>query len=262
TPAVTGCTITSGTELSCNFGKIGGGSWREGVVMRKEAADITACGHLVNRGTATATGLQPVSEQGDQTCQPPHVTIIKTPDGGTFKIGDKPSFTIVVKSDGTGAADNVTLTDSLPTFGSLQTWALTPAVTGCAITSGTQLKCNFGTLQVGDMRTVVVTSNEAADIPACGHLVNTGTATATGLQPVSDQGDQTCQPPHVTIIKTPDGGTFKIGDKPSFTIVVKSDGTGAADNVTLTDSLPTFGSLQTWALTPAVTGCAITSGTQ
>src|SRR5262249_60092187 len=124
-------------------------------------ADLVACTHLINTGTATATGLQAVSDPGDQTGLRAHLMISKTPDGGTFKIGDKPSFTIVVKSDGAGAAENVTLTDLLPTFGSLKIGRASCRETGWSIAAnGTDLKSNLGTLQSGDLRSVVVASSE------------------------------------------------------------------------------------------------------
>src|SRR5207302_8382497 len=148
---------------------------------------------------------------------------------------------------------DVNLTDHLPTTGGL-TWAVTSVTPGpgtdCSIDGTQTLSCSFGTLAAGASQTVVVTITNAGGAPpaACTHLVNTATATSTSANPssVSDDGDTTCTaPPHLKVVKTPDGGTFTEGGAVSFTIVVSNDGAAgsSATHVQLSDQLPTAGGL-------------------
>src|SRR5207249_2685651 len=122
---------------------------------------------------ATATGGMKVNDPGDQVCNPPHLTVTKTPDGGTYRLGEKASFTIVVASDGQATAQNVVLTDTLPTLGNLTSWAITtpPALGTCTLTAPVSLSCTFGDLAPGQTRTVVVSTTVVADTTACQGVV-------------------------------------------------------------------------------------------
>ena len=191
-----------------------------------------------------------------------HIEIVKTPDNATFTIGQQLSFTIKVTNTGNFDATSVTLSDPLPTTGGL-TWGLTSVTPGpgsdCSITTQT-LNCNFGTLAPGASQTVVVTTTNAGGAPAASctgqRIVNLATATSTSANPssVQDTGDYTCTPPpHLKVVKTPDGGTFTQGGAVSFSIVVTNDGLGTATGVKLSDQLPTAGGLN-WS------GASITTG--
>src|SRR5262249_6673406 len=138
---------------------------------------------LNNTATATADTLSPVQDTGDYTCQPPRISITKSPKNGTFNIGDQLNFSIVVTSNGPGTAHGVTLNDPLPTTGGL-TWAVTSVSAGsCSINAGQVLSCTFGDLPAGQTRTVVVTTNNAGGAPAASctgsKIPNLATATAS-----------------------------------------------------------------------------------
>src|SRR3989442_1620199 len=80
---------------------------------------------------------------------------------------------------------NVMLTDTLPTVGNLTAWTIppdgVPSAGTCAITGSTALKCSFGDLATGDMRTVIVETTTAVDGTACVRIQNTVTATGDNL---------------------------------------------------------------------------------
>src|SRR5436309_2112653 len=88
----------------------------------------------------------------------------------------------------------------------------------CAITGGTGLKCSFGDLPTPSTRTVIVETAAAADLSACSQLMNTATVTGDNVLTKAETGDTACA--DFTIVKTPDGGTYKVGDKVRFTMVV------------------------------------------
>ena len=151
------------------------------------------------------------------------VSIVKTPDGNSFNIGDNINFTMVVTSTGPGTATNVKLTDPLPTPGNLTSWQvdsvtptglITPAPTNasCTITSGNQLSCNFGSMAAGATVTVKVSTNTAggANSAACtannGRVDNTATVTAAPTISKSDTGFWTCKPPPTNLQTVTQGG--------------------------------------------------------
>src|SRR5438128_2583881 len=100
---------------------------------------------------ATATGGIRVTDPGDQTCTPPQLTVTKTPDGGTYRLGEKASFTIVVASTGQTTAHNVMLPHTLCSRDkSSGVYTSAPPTAGtCAITGNVNLSCTFGDLAPG-----------------------------------------------------------------------------------------------------------------
>src|SRR5262249_36140864 len=140
--------------------------------------------------------------------------------------------------------------DTLPTLGNLTTWVIPSGgdpSASCTIMNGTALHCPFGDMANNSSRTVIVQTAAAADVTGCGLLKNTATITGTGLPTKSDMGDQSCS--DYSIVKTPDAGTYKIGDTPSFTMLVTATA-GTPKNVMLTDTLPTLGTLTAWVIAP------------
>ncbi len=107
----------------------------------------------------------------------PALTIVKTADAASVTAGNPIGFSITVTSTGNAVAHNVVLNDVLPT-GTGISWSVSPAVTGCTITSNT-LVCNFGDLAPGASATVHVLSPTING--SCGTYANTATASATGV---------------------------------------------------------------------------------
>jgi uncharacterized repeat protein (TIGR01451 family) len=108
------------------------------------------------------------------------VGVEKTPDDGSANAGDDITFTITVTNLGDTAADNVLLEDLLPNDG--LNWSITsdPA-SACEITGAVgsqQLNCDFGTVPVGETRTVEISS--PTDAEDCGLVENTVTVSADG----------------------------------------------------------------------------------
>jgi uncharacterized repeat protein (TIGR01451 family) len=109
------------------------------------------------------------------------VGVVKTPDGGSANAGSNISFSMTVSNLGDTAAENVTLSDTLPDSG--LSWSITSQPSGtpapCSIAGTPQvLSCNFGTIPVGETRTVTISS--ATDVADCGTKNNTVTVSATG----------------------------------------------------------------------------------
>ncbi|PWU23543.1 MAG: hypothetical protein C5B48_08445 [Candidatus Rokuibacteriota bacterium] len=266
------CTVGAGQVLSCNFGNLAANASATVVVQTTNAGGAPAASctgqKLINVATASATGAASVQDTGDYTCTstPPALTISKSPKNGTFNIGNQLSFSIVVTSTGATTAQNVTLSDPLPTTGGLTWGVLSTTVGTCSVSAGQVLSCSFGNLAQNASAAVVVQTTNAGGAPAGSctgqKLVNVATASATGVASVQDTGDYTCTPPPppgISIAKSPKNATFNAGNQLTFTMVVTSTGPGVAQNVTLSDPLPTTGGLTWGVLSTSVGTCSVTN---
>ena len=207
----------------------------------------------------TGVGHQPKDKNGDVvgcydagalriTAHPPHLTVVKTPDHGTFTSGSQLTYTVVVSNDGAAGsvAHNVKLNDALPGNGGLswQTATTTQGTCTNPIVSN-NLHCDLGDIAQGSSVTVTITSTATTPAAACQDQPNPAAiATDNEGDRAQDSGDQTCiPPPHLTISKSPTNGTFTQGSQLTYTIVVGNNGTGVAHSVMLTDALPGNGGL-------------------
>jgi uncharacterized repeat protein (TIGR01451 family) len=236
-PAVTGCSITSGT-LSCTFATLDEGASK--TIHISGVTDAQDCGTLSN--TATVAADNEGSDQTDNsdtatiTVKCATIQVTKTPDQGTVSAGDQIGFTITASNSGAGSASGVTVTDTLPTDAGLS-WTIDAAGSdsGCSITAGV-LTCNFGTIAAGGSKHVHITSPTTA--ATCGSVDNTANVTTSNDGSDSDNASVTVNCPNVTVLKTADKGTIDAGDTAAFTIVVTNEGPGTAKGVTLSDTLP------------------------
>ena len=227
------CSITNGV-LTCTFPSIAAGA---SVTVHLSSPTTTAtCGTVVNTASATSSNDgSPSTGPVSITVDCPDVQVVKTADNGTINAGDTAAFTIVVTNNGPGVAKGVTLADTLPAG---VTWHEDSP--DCSIVNGV-LSCQFGNLASGASRTIHVTgTTDAAD---CGTLENTATVSATNesqdaLANNTSTATITVNCPDVQVTKTADNGTISAGDTAAFTIVVKNNGPGVANDVTLADTLP------------------------
>ena len=114
------------------------------------------------------------------TCGTPDVKVEKTAAKSSISAGETIAFSIKVSSIGSATANNVVLTDTLP---SGLTWTVSGAdavAAGCAgtLAGGSTLTCNFGSLASGATRTVNLSATTTAS--NCGTINNTATVSATG----------------------------------------------------------------------------------
>ena len=243
------CSITANV-LSCSLGTLAPQASVTINLTSQTPTPLAACQLQNNTATVSATGIQPVSDTGSQTCTPPAgLQLVKS--SGTFLPGGQPAFTITVScSAGGSACTNVTIADPLPTNGGLTWTSYTTAQGTCTLVSNV-LHCALGTLAPGGSTQVTVSSPASTPLSACQSQPNpAAVASGDNLIPVTASGLQSCIcPPHLNVQKTPKGSTFLLGGQATFTILVGNSGcpndNGAATNVVLTDSLPTNGGL-TW----------------
>jgi uncharacterized repeat protein (TIGR01451 family)/fimbrial isopeptide formation D2 family protein len=235
----------------------------------------TACGTYNNTAHFSATNDGTGQASATEACNPPNLTITKTPDHqAPVNAGQSVGFTITVSNGAqAGSATGVAITDNLP--GGTGTpnpvhWTIdagNTTATGCAITGadGSQaLACGPDTLAAGANVKVHVTATTSAN--ACGLYNNTAHFSATNDGSGQASASESCNPPGLTITKTADHqAAVNAGDQIGFTITVSNGAqAGTATGVAITDNLP--GGTGTpnpvhWTVdagNTTATGCAIT----
>ncbi len=249
-PAVVGCSITSGT-LSCTFATLAEGASK--TIQVSGVTDAQDCGTLSN--TATVAADNEGSDQSDNsdtatiTVQCPNLTITKTADNASVNAGSDIGFTVTLTNTGAGSATGVSISDALP-GGTGVSWSIdsnTPA-SSCSITgtAPTQtLSCGPATVASGGSITVHVTSHTTGD--SCGTYDNTASFTTTNDGTGNASASTTVDCPDVFVTKTADAPLVEGGDTIGFLITVGNNGPGTANGVTLTDTLPTNGGLA-WSI--------------
>ena len=152
--------------------------------------------------------------------------------------GEDAAFTITVSAGGTGASEDVVLTDLNDTG---HDWTVSGADAGdCADTTvadGETLSCDFGDVPNGESRTVTITMASDADDCANG-IANTASVASSNdhdssNNEASDSITVFCPNPGVAKEAVADPIVF--GDDAVFTIAVNAGGSGPATNVVLSD---------------------------
>ncbi len=238
-PAVPGCGIVAGV-LTCNFASLAPGASQ--AIHVSATTNPATCSVLnnyayISAANDTVEGLTQ-SNLAMITVNCPDISLTKTAAKSPINAGDTASFTLTVKNvSTTGTAYGVTLEDQLPASGI----GWTDDSANCSIDGSGKLTCAVGTL--APQATFSVTVSGTTTPAQCGSLPNEATAAATNeaaaaLENNTAQASITVNCPDIKIEKTPDGAGISAGDKAAFTIVVSNVGSGAAYNVTLTDTLP------------------------
>ena len=210
-----------------------------------------------NAAVSSGTALEPVTVTGA-----PHVGVTKTADSATIVAGQTAGFVVTISNTGTATATGVSFSDPLPAgAGTDIVWSISTqdaandfSISGT--TAGSQsLVFSPTTLAAGESHTVTLTGTvSAADAPTSftGTLVNTATVTA-GNETAAEQNQSSTATinitaPDVDISKTTSTPTVNAGGTAGFTVTIANNGTGAANGLTLNDSLPAAGNDINWMI--------------
>jgi uncharacterized repeat protein (TIGR01451 family) len=234
------CTITGTAPetLTCNFGDMAPGTRSVQVTSATTAA--TPTGTYSNTATVTSTNHPDRSSMATVTVNQPNLSVVKTADAGTVVAGSNVGYTITITNAGPGTATGVTLNDLLPGGGGID-WSESIDLAQCDITgplSSEKLTCNFGNLPPGSVSVHVVSSTTAA---SCGTLTNVASVIATNVTSTLSSAPSTitieCQAV-LTISKTACPSIAVPGGVLTYTITFGNAGSGAAQGVEVTDTLP------------------------
>jgi uncharacterized repeat protein (TIGR01451 family) len=258
-----GCT-NSGGDVTCTAASLASGATQRFTVTARVASSVD--GAIDN--TATVRSDTPDPDPGDNTSTShtptrgeADLSITKTPSTTTPQAGAQVLYTLVIKNTGPSDATSVTVSD--PGAPGLTLQEAIPSQGRCSITGG-RVSCDIGSLAADGAAQVLVAAQVAPG--ATGAITNT--ATVIGDQhdprPGNDRDTSTvtptpppatpppATPPHTTttptptprpaadlvITKTTRTRAVTVGQRLSYTIVVRNNGPDAAPAVKITD---TFG---------------------
>ena len=173
---------------------------------------------------------------------------------GNLSPGDTISYTIILKNSGTGEANNVTFTDSLPQNTSLVSGSVFTSK-GSIMSTTPVLQVNLGTIAASESEIITLTFKVVLTA-SVDKIENQGwiNSDETQLHPTDDPDTENEDDPTITsppnfngtndvlkddLFRDADGsGTITAGDTILYTITITNSGAGSANNVVFTDTMP------------------------
>ena len=240
TPTAGSCSVnTVDNSISCDLGDIPGGEWVSIDVVTDVSAD-TEAGDYLNTATVVATEY-PDGVEADETTtviEDFTLTIEKDDSVDPVTAGDTFTYSIVVSNEGPSNADEVVVTDSVPSVFDVLSLAVTGEYDSCGFVDQ-DVTCDLGTLDADEEVTIEVTVSVDPSTEA-GPYDNTAYISSEGENEGSSTETTTVvEEASLTVEKVDDvdpsvvaGGSF------TYTITVSNDGPSDADNVVLTDPIP------------------------
>lgn len=192
--------------------------------------------------SATATVVVATSGQAD-------LAVTKTGTPNPVLLGNKITYTITVTNNGPAAAANVTMADTLPagtTEVSIST-PTTPAGWTCLAPAGGVQKCTNSSLAMNSISTftlIVTVNTTTASGTVITNTANVSSTTTTDPNPGNNTATastvaESPSDADVTITKTGAPEPVDEGTNLTYTIQVADSGPEVAENVSVTDTLPT-----------------------
>ena len=167
------------------------------------------------------------------------ISVIKSASQDPVAPGEELTYTIVVTNNGPNAAENVELIDDIPDSIINPEYSIDEGATFTPW-EGT---LDLGTLADGESQTILIRGIVSDIIP--GTITNTATVTSTTTDPNPDNNTATVninvenEPvADVSVTKIPNTFQVERGEILTYRIVIANNGPDAAENVTLTDDIP------------------------
>ncbi len=219
----------SGQTITWNLGKFG-----TGTITKTLWVNVRAKTNVTGNISNTA-----VLRVGDKSLESgvtlpvvsPKLEITKTASKSKVAVGETFYYNITVKNTGTGATNNLTITD---TFDSkyLEFVSASPSQTSSNITSSTStINFNISPINAGGSTTIRVNFKVKT-----GFSENTIRNTAS-VEDKTTTVDVDVSKPNLTIKKEVSTSEIKRGGNFDYKITVKNTGDGAASNVVVTDQI-------------------------
>jgi uncharacterized repeat protein (TIGR01451 family) len=165
------------------------------------------------------------------------------------------SFTVSDSNSGDAAADDTTLTVTLPTDDGLS-WS---GPTSCSSTSNGVFTCALGSINLGATSEVDFTTTVPSTLSCGGTESYSVSASADDASATSYNGTmQVDCPTTLSLAKSADQASVTSGNAISFSIELTNSGNQSASNTSLTDSLPATGAA--WTVNSDSTGTCTISG--
>eukprot|EP00775_Hariotina_reticulata_P006230 gene6230-6467_t len=233
-----GCNI-SGQVMTCRPGDLPAGN----TILIPVQVIPTAPGTFTPSATVTANGDVTPGNNGPANttivAAAPDMTIGKSPPSGSVNVNQTFPYNITLTNVGSAPATNVTMVETLPaglTF-------VGPAPSGCVYSNQTTMTCTpANPIAVNGTLTIPVqvqasqpgTYNTSAVVTASGdsNTTNNGPARNTIVVTIVGTVD-------VAVTKSPSTIQATVGNAVTYVITLRNQGSLPANNVTMTETLPT-----------------------
>lgn len=264
TPSAGSCSVTPGANvtttgvnrtITCNLGSVNNGAQSTvTVVVRPNTATrgitITNDVTVSTSTTETDTGNNSASAIANVTVPSLDLVLNKVDSVDPLAVGDNTIYTITVSNSGPSAAENVVVTDTLPTAGLLFKSAI-PSVGSCptqpAVDAiGGSVICNLGSIPAGTTHTIKVEMTGSVKGVVANTASVTSTETALGFENAANNNvNETTTVRSKTdmqvVSKTPSITPINLHESFNFVIHVRNNvgpGLAEADDVKVADTLP------------------------
>ncbi len=229
------CSITSG-ELLCDIGDLDAGQ-----TVTIEVSGTMAGGATSITNSAAIDGSEPDPDPTDDTTtvvvdvEPSaDLSLIKTSDPTSAAPGDEVVWTLTVTNDGPSTATAATITDTLPAG---VTFVSSPT---CTNSAGT-VTCLLGDIPDGEQRVATIRVQIQPGAPST--VTNTAAVTSPVDDPDPTDNDDDAsvsvqESADLSVEKVADLASAEPGDTITYTLTVHNDGPDTAQNVTLSDTIP------------------------
>lgn len=183
----------------------------------------------------------------------PDLNVNKSANPSTISIGDLVTFTVSIGNQGIASAQNVVMTDTMPVNLNLISSQTTQG--SCA-----GVVCQLGVLLVGQVVTVTIIG-QANNFGQADNWA-TGTSSNSDLDPTNNTDNAVVQviAPAADLSIDKQGSSFvRVGELLTYTLAVNNAGPTAANNVIITDTLPTGVTLQ--SVNTSIGSCSVNGQT-
>ena len=232
----TGSSAGCAAGVTCSAGTLLPGETATFTIVADVGAAV-ADGTWTN--TATATGDQIDPDAGNDTAistidiqQQADVQIVKLADDAVLVPGTDETWTLTVRNNGPSLAENVMITDTLPP--------------GLTFSGASSSECVAGvTCTIGDMAPgaeMVISLVASVDANTTGPINNTATVASNTPDPTQGNNTSTDSTPilaeaDISITKSGPAAA-RAGDQIAYTFTVSNAGPSRADNIVISDVLP------------------------
>lgn len=255
-PAANSTTGPGSDQLVCNLGTINNGAQRTvTVVVRPNTA--TRGGTLINSVTVATTTDEPNLANNSASVNTPvlnpslDLLVNKTDSVDPVAAGDNTVYTVTVTNQGPSAAENVVITDVLPTRLSYQSHTVPaggacPTVPAVDSTGGT-LVCTVPVVPAGQSRSLTVTMRgetkgvDTNSVTVASDETVLGFDTVPGNNAVNETTTVRTKADMQVVSKVPSANPVNLREVFDFVIRVRNNpgvGLAEADGVVVSDTLP------------------------
>jgi uncharacterized repeat protein (TIGR01451 family) len=258
TTTSTGCSITAGVLTCVSANPLNAGATSVPVTVTGTVPNpfVTP---ITNTATVTANEQDPNptnDTDGVTTTPQADLQMTKTASPSPVVPGTDETYTLAVKNNGPDTAENVTVSDVLPSEATYVS-----SSSGCTQAGGT-VTCSATSIAPAATQTFTITTHLAGSLAHCPS--NTATVTSSTVDPDPTNNSSTVCPPFkqkadLQVQKLASTATVTAGGQVMYTLVVNNNGPSDATGAIVSDAVPaglTLASAQ-----PSQGSCTLSSAT-